>query len=93
MQKKDHLAQQIKNRIEIEISRFEEAGIDEYDVSFGMRNNLRTVVIKRKFSPGISHYIVNAIESVLKDYRLSPLFYFIEIDTEEMKPTIEIFVV
>lgn len=90
---KDRLQEEIKNRIEKSLSRFEEAGIDEYDVSFGMRNNLRTVVIKRKFSPGISHYIVKAIESVLKDYKLSPVFYFIEIDKEEMKPTIEIFVV
>ena len=89
---KDQLSEEIKNRIEKSLSRFNDTGKD-CDVSLGTRNNLRTIVVKRNQGVGISHYIVKEIESVLKDYRLFPVFYFIEIDTEEMKPTIEIFVV
>lgn len=89
---KDRLQEEIKNRIEKSLSRFDDAG-KEYDVSLGLRNNHRTIVVKRNQNAGISHYAVKQIESVLKDYRLCPVFYFIEIDTEEMKPTIEIFVV
>ena len=89
---KDRLQEEIKNRIESSLSRFDDAG-KEYDVSLGMRNNHRTIVVKKNQGAGISHYAVKEIESVLKHYRLCPVFYFIEIDTEEMKPTIEIFVV
>lgn len=89
---KDRLQEEIKNRIEKSLSRFDDAG-KEYDVSLGSRNNHRTIVVKKNQGAGISHYAVKDIESVLKDYRLSPVFYYIEIDTEEMKPTIEIFVV
>lgn len=89
---KDRLQEEIKNRIEKSLSRLDDAG-KEYDVSLGTRNNHRTIVVKRNQCAGISHYAVKDIESVLKDYRLSPVFYYIEIDTEEMKPTIEIFVV
>lgn len=89
---KDRLQEEIKNRIEKSLSRFDDAG-KEYDVSFGTRNNHRTIVVKKNQGAGISHYAVKDIESVLKDYRLSPVFYYIEIDKEEMKPTIEIFVV
>lgn len=89
---KDRLQEEIKNRIEKSLSRFDNAG-KEYDVSFGARNNHRTIVVKKNQGAGISHYAVKEIESVLKDYRLSPVFYYIEIDIKEMKPTIEIFVV
>lgn len=89
---KDRLQEEIKNRIEKSLSRFDDSG-KEYDVSLGTRNNHRTIVVKKNQSAGISHYAVKQIESVLKDYRLCPVFYFIEIDAEEMKPTIEIFVV
>lgn len=89
---KDRLQEEIKNRIEKSLSRFDDAG-KEYDVSLGLRNNHRTIVVKRNQSVGISHYAVRDIEEVLKDYRLSPVFYYIVIDKEEMKPTIEIFVV
>ena len=89
---KDRLQEEIKNRIEKSLSRFDDAG-KEYDVSLGTRNNHRTIVVKRNQGAGICHYAVKDIEAVLKDYRLSPVFYYIEIDTEEMKPTIEIFVV
>ena len=89
---KDQLAEEIRNRIEQSLSRFDNAG-KEYDVLFGTRNKQRVIVVKRTNGAGISHYAVKEIESVLKDHRLSPVFYYIEIDTEEMKPTIEIFVV
>ena len=89
---KDRLQEEIKNRIEKSLSRFDDAG-KEYDVSLGTRNNHRTIVVKRNQGAGISHYALRDIEAVLKDYRLSPVFYYIEIDKEEMKPTIEIFVV
>lgn len=89
---KDRLQEEIKNRIKKSLSRFDDAG-KEYDVSLGSRNNHRTIVVKKNQGAGISHYAVKDIEAVLKDYRLSPVFYYIEIDTEEMKPTIEIFVV
>ena len=89
---KEQLAEEIRSRIEKSLSRFDDAG-KEYDVSFGARNNHRTIVVKRKQGAGISHYAVKEIESVLKDYRLSPVFYYIQIDKEEMKPIIEIFVV
>lgn len=89
---KDRLQEEIKNLIEKSLSRFDDAG-KEYDVSLGSRNNHRTIVVKKNQGAGISHYAVKEIESVLKDYLLSPVFYYIEIDTEEMKPTIEIFVV
>ena len=89
---KDRLQEEIKNRIEKSLSRFDDAG-KEYDVSLGTRNNHRTIVVKKNQGAGISHYAVKDIEAVLKDYRLSPVFYYIEIDKEEMKPTIEIFVV
>lgn len=89
---KDLLQEEIKNRIEKSLSRFDDAG-KEYDVSLGSRNNHITIVVKKNQGAGISHYAVKDIEAVLKDYRLSPVFYYIEIDTEEMKPTIEIFVV
>ena len=89
---KDRLQEEIKNRIEKSLSRFDDAG-KEYDVSLGTRNNHRTIVVKKNQGAGISHYAVKEIESVLKYYRLCPVFYYIEIDTEEMKPTIEIFVV
>lgn len=89
---KDRLQEEIKNRIEKSLSRFDDSG-KEYDVSLGTRNNHRTIVVKRNQGAGISNYAVRDIEAVLKDYRLSPVFYYIVIDTEEMKPTIEIFVV
>lgn len=89
---KDQLSEEIKSRIEKSLSRLDYAG-KEYDVSLGTRNNHRTIVVKKNQGAGISHYAVKEIELVLKDYRLCPVFYFIEIDTEEMKPTIEIFVV
>ena len=89
---KDLLAEEIRNRIEKSLSRFDDAG-KEYDVSLGTRNNHRVIVIKRSQGIGISHYAVKDIESVLKNYRLSTVFYYIQIDVEEMKPTIEIFVV
>lgn len=89
---KDRLQEEIKNRIEKSLSRFDDSG-KEYDVSLGTRNNHRTIVVKKNQGAGISHYAVKDIEAVLKDYRLSPVFYYIEIDKEQMKPTIEIFVV
>ena len=89
---KARLQEEIKNRIEKSLSRFDDAG-KEYDVSLGTRNNHRTIVVKKNQGAGISHYAVKEIESVLKHYRLCPVFYFIEIDKVEMKPTIEIFVV
>lgn len=89
---KDRLQEEIKNRIEKSLSRFDDAG-KEYDVSLGSRNNHRTIVVKKNQCAWISHYAVRDIEEVLKDYRLSPVFYYIEIDKEQMKPTIEIFVV
>ena len=89
---KEQLAEEIRSRIEKALSRFDDAG-KEYDVSLGTRNNHRTIVVKKNQGAGISHYAVKEIESVLKHYRLCPVFYFIEINTEEMKPTIEIFVV
>jgi hypothetical protein len=46
--------------------------------------------VKRIKYTGISHYVVKAIESILKEYQLSPVFYYIEIDIEEAKPIIEI---
>ena len=89
---KEQLAEEIRSRIEKALSRFDDTG-KKYDVSLGLRNNYRTIVVKKNQGAGISHYAVKDIEAVLKDYRLSPVFYYIEIDTEQMKPTIEIFVV
>ena len=86
---KDRLQEEIKNRIEKSLSRFDDAG-KEYDVSLGTKNNRRVIVVKRTKYTGISHYVVKAIESILKEYRLSPVFYYIQIDIEEAKPTIEI---
>ena len=89
---KDRLQEEIKNRIEKSLSRFDDAG-KEYDVSLGWRNNHRTIVVKKNQGAGISHFAVKEIESVLKDYRLCPVFNYIEIDIKELKPTIEIFVI
>ena len=89
---KEQLSEEIRSRIEKSLSRFDDSG-KEYDVSFGARNNHRTIVVKRNQGAGISHYAVKDIEAVLRYYRLSPVFYYIEIDKEKMKPTIEIFVV
>lgn len=92
MMNKEQLAEEIRSRIEQSLSRLYYAG-KEYDISLGTRNNHKTIVVKKNQGAGISHYVVKGIESVLKDYRLCPVFYFIEIDRGEMKPTIEIFVV
>ena len=89
---KEQLAEEIRSRIEKSLSRLDYAG-KEYDVSLGTRNNQRVIIVKRIVKGWISHYAVKEIESVLKHYRLSPVFYYIEVDVEEMKPTIEIFVV
>lgn len=86
---KEQLAYELRNRIEQSLSRFDDSG-KEYDVSFGTKNNRRVIVVKRTKYTGISHYVVKAIESILKEYRLSPVFYYIQIDIEEAKPTIEI---
>ena len=86
---KEQLAYELRNRIEQSLSRFDDSG-KEYDVSFGTKNNRRVIVVKRINYTGISHYVVKAIESILKEYRLSPVFYYIQIDIEEAKPTIEI---
>ena len=86
---KDRLQEEIKNRIEQSLSRFEDTG-KEYDVSLGMKNNRRVIVVKRIKYTGISHYVVKEIESILKEYKLSPVFYYIEINLEEGKPIIEI---
>lgn len=86
---KSQLADELRNRIEQSLSRFDDSG-KEYDVSFGTKNNRRVIVVKRTKYTGISHYVVKAIESILKEYRLSPVFYYIQIDIEEAKPTIEI---
>ena len=89
---KEQLSEEIRSRIEKSLFRLDYSG-KEYDVSLGTRNNHRTIVVKKNQGAGISHYAVKDIEAVLKDYRLSPVFYYIEIDKEQMKPTIEIFVV
>ena len=86
---KDRLQEEIKNRIEQSLSRFDNAG-KEYDVSLGEKNGRRIIIVKRIRYTGISHYVVKAIEAILKEYRLSPVFYYIEIDIEEAKPIIEI---
>ena len=86
---KEQLAYELCNRIEQSHSRFDDAG-KEYDVSLGTKNNRRVIIVKRTKYTGISHYVVKAIESILKEYRLSPVFYYIQIDIEEAKPTIEI---
>lgn len=86
---KDRLQEEIKNRIEKSLSRFDDAG-KEYDVSFGLKNNRRVIIIKRKNYTAISHYIIKILEDILKFYKLEPIFYYIEIDLEESKPTIEI---
>ena len=86
---KEQLAYELRNRIEQSLSRFDDSG-KEYDVSLGTKNNRRVIVVKRTKYTGISHYVVKAIESILKEYRLSPVFYYIQIDIEEAKPTIEI---
>lgn len=86
---KEQLAYELRNRIEQSLSRFDDAG-KEYDVSLGTKNNRRVIVVKRTKYTGISHYVVKAVESILKEYRLSPVFYYIQIDIEEAKPTIEI---
>ena len=85
---KDRLQEEIKNRIEKSLSRFD-AG-KEYDVSLGLKNNRRVIVIKRKNYTAISHYVIKILEDVLKFYKLEPVFYYIEIDIEEVKPIIEI---
>ena len=86
---KEQLAYELRNRIEQSLSRFDDAG-KEYDVSLGTKNNRRVIIVKRTKYTGISHYVVKAIESILKEYRLSTVFYYIQIDIEEAKPTIEI---
>lgn len=86
---KEQLATELRNRIQQSLSRFEDTG-KEYDVSLGMKNNRKVIVVKRIKYTGISHYVVKAIESILKEYQLSPVFYYIEIDIEEAKPIIEI---
>ena len=86
---KEQLAYELCNRIEQSLSRFDDAG-KEYDVSLGTKNGRTIITVKRIHYTGISHYVVKAIESILKEYRLSPVFYYIQIDIEETKPTIEI---
>ena len=89
---KEQLAEEIRSRIEKSLSRFDNAG-KEYDVSLGLKNNRRVIVIKRKNYAAISHYVIKILENVLKLYKLDPVFYYIEIDIQEVKPIIEIFVV
>ena len=86
---KKQLAEEIRSRIEQSLSRFDNAG-KEYDVSFGLKNNRIVIIIKRKNYTAISHYVIKILEDILKFYKLEPIFYYIEIDLEESKPTIEI---
>lgn len=86
---KEQLAKEIRSRIEQSLSRFDDAG-KEYDVSLGLKNNRRVIVIKRKNYTAISHYVIKILEDVLKSYKLEPVFYYIEIDIQEVKPIIEI---
>ena len=86
---KEQLAEEIRSRIEKALSRFDDAG-KEYDISLGLKNNRRVVVIKRKNYTAISHYVIKILEDVLKSYKLEPVFYYIEIDIQEVKPIIEI---
>ena len=85
---KEQLEEEIRSRIEKSLSKFD-AG-KEYDVSFGLKNNRRVIVIKRKNYTAISHYVIKILEDVLKSYKLDPVFYYIEIDFQELKPTIQI---
>lgn len=86
---KKQLAEELRSRIEQSLSRFDNAG-KEYDVSFGLKNNRIVIIIKRKNYTAISHYVIKILEDILKFYKLEPIFYYIEIDLEESKPTIEI---
>lgn len=86
---KEQLATELRNRIQQSLSRFDNAG-KEYDVSLGLKNNRRVIVIKRKNYTAISHYIIKILEDILKFYKLEPVFYYIEIDIQEVKPIIEI---
>ena len=85
---KEQLAEEIRSRIEKSLSRFD-AG-KEYDVSLGLKNNRRVIVIKRKNYTAISHYVIKILEDILKSYKLEPVFYYIEIDIKEVKPIIEV---
>lgn len=92
-EQKKELADSIYSRLVRRLSTFTDNDREqEYEVSYGQRNGIQTIVIKRVQNSGISHYVVKEIELILKDYRLSPVFYFIEIDKEKKKPTIEIFI-
>ena len=85
---KEQLVEEIRSRLEKSLSRFD-AG-KEYDVSLGLKNNRRVIVIKRKNYTAISHYVIKILEDVLKSYKLEPVLYYIEIDIQEVKPIIEI---
>ena len=90
---KKELADSIYSRLVRRLSTFTDNDREqEYEVSYGQRNGIQTIVINRIQNSGISHYVVKEVELILKDYRLSPVFYFIEIDKENKKPTIEIFI-
>lgn len=86
---KEQLAEEIRNRIEKSLSRFDNAG-KEYDVSLGLKNNRRVIIIKRKNYTAISHFVIKILEDILKFYKLEPVFYYIEIDIQQLKPIIEI---
>ena len=85
---KEQLIEEIRSRHEKSLSQFD-AG-KEYDVSLGLKNNRRLIVIKRKNYTAISHYVIKILEDVLKSYKLEPVFYYIEIDIKEVKPIIEV---
>lgn len=92
-EQKKELADSIYSRLVRRLSTFTNNDREqEYEVSYGQKNGIQTIVIKRVQNSGISYYVVKEVELVLKDYRLSPVFYFIEIDKEKKKPTIEIFI-
>ena len=86
---KEQLAEEIRSRIEKSLFRLDYSG-KEYDVSLGMKNNRRVIIIKRKNYTAISHFVIKILEDVLKFYKLEPVFYYIQIDIEELKPIIEI---
>ena len=86
---KEQLAEELRNRIEQSLSRFDNAG-KEYDISLGLKNNRRVIIIQRKKYTAISHYVIKILEDILKFYKLELVFYYIEIDLKESKPTIEI---
>lgn len=81
----NELAAELYCRIQKSISKY-----DTYDVSLVEKNGRKTIVVKRLHYTGISHYVVKEIESILKEYKLIPVFYYIEINLEEGKPIIEI---